>query len=89
MLQVTPAASEYLRTARDERGIDSSAGARFVRNSAGIGLTFAPAPALGDQVLSGTQIPVYVPEDLAVPLANSIIDVRREDGGSKLVLRPQ
>lgn len=89
MLQVTSAANEYLRHVRDAKGIDSKAGARFVRRSGGIGLTFAPAPAPGDQILAGVDLPVYIPDDLAAALATSIVDVRREDGGPRLVLRPQ
>ena len=89
MLRVTKAASQYIRSVRDANAADPSAGARFVRSAGGIGLTFANAPDPGDQILSGPNLPLYVPDDLATALAHAIIDVRREDGVSKLVLRPQ
>ncbi len=89
MLRVTKAATEYIRGVRDANAADPSAGARFVRSGGGIGLTFASAPAPGDQIVSGPYLPLYVPDDLATALASAIIDVRREDGVPKLVLRPQ
>ena len=89
MLRVTKAASQYIRRVRDANAADPSAGARFVRSAGGIGLTFVNAPAPGDQILPGRNLPLYVPDDLATALASAIIDVKREDGVSELVLRPQ
>ena len=45
MLQITDKAAIHLLHARSERGFDERAGARFVRGSAGVGLTFAPHPS--------------------------------------------
>jgi hypothetical protein len=89
MLRVTSEANEYLRQVRDARELESMAGARFVRSPGGIGLTFASAPALGDQILAAKELPLYIPDDLAAALAWAIIDVSRENGDPKLVLRPQ
>lgn len=44
MIQLTSDANEYQRQVREARGIESTAGARFVRSPGGIGLTFATAP---------------------------------------------
>ena len=60
-----------------------------MRGSAGVGLTFAPAPEPGDQVLSGSALPIYVAEDVTEALDQAVIDVAAEDGGSRLVLRSQ
>ena len=89
MLQITDKAAIHLLYARSERGFDERAGARFVRGSAGVGLTFAPAPEPGDQVLSGSALPIYVAEDVTEALDQAVIDVAAEDGGSRLVLRSQ
>jgi Fe-S cluster assembly iron-binding protein IscA len=89
MLQITDKAAIHLLYARSERGFDERAGARFVRGSAGVGLTFAPAPEPGDQVLSGSALPIYVAEDVTEALDQAVIDVAAEDGGTRLVLRSQ
>jgi hypothetical protein len=89
MLRVTSEANDYLRQVREARGFEPTAGARFVRSPGGIGLTFASAPAPGDQILTAKELPLYIPDDLAAALAWAIIDVTRENGNPKLVLRPQ
>jgi hypothetical protein len=52
-------------------------------------LTFASAPAPGDQILAAKDLPLYIPDDLAAALAWAIIDVSSENGNPELVLRPQ
>ena len=89
MLQITDKAAVHLLQARAERGFDERAGARFVRGSAGVGLTFAPAPEPGDQVLTGSALPIYVAEDVTGALDQAVIDVAADDGESRLVLRSQ
>jgi Fe-S cluster assembly iron-binding protein IscA len=89
MLQITDRATTHLLRARTEEGFDERAGARFVRGSAGVGLTFAAAPEQGDQVLTGSALPVYVAEDVTGVLDRAVIDVSAEDGESRLVLRSQ
>jgi Fe-S cluster assembly iron-binding protein IscA len=88
MLQITDRATAQLLRARIERGFDDHAGARFVRGSTGVGLTFAPAPERGDQVLAGSALPIYVAEDVTAVLDQALIDVA-DDGESRLVLRSQ
>jgi hypothetical protein len=89
MIQLTSDANEYLRQVREARGIESTAGARFVRSPGGIGLTFATAPSPGDQLVRAEDLQLYIPDDLASALASSIIDVSADDGTPRLVLRPQ
>ena len=89
MIRVTSYANEYLRHVREAKGIESTAGARFIRSPGGIGVTFAKAPAPGDQVVGDRDLTLYIPDDLAAALANSTIDVSIENGNPQLVLRPQ
>lgn len=89
MLQITDRATTHLLRARTEGGFDDRAGARFVRGSAGVGLTFAPAPEQGDQVLAGSALPIYVAEEVTAVLDQAVIDVAADDGESQLVLRSQ
>lgn len=89
MIRVTSYANEYLRHVREAKGIESTAGARFIRSPGGIGVTFAKAPAPGDQVVGDRDLTLYIPDDLAAALANSIINVSIENGNPRLVLRPQ
>ena len=91
MLKLTKAATAHLLRVRTDRGFDPSAGARFVRGGAGgVGLTFARAPQEGDTVLTGSDFPVYVAEDVAEILDRSIIDeTTTEDRESRLLIRPQ
>jgi len=89
MLQITDRATTHLLRARTEGGFDERAGARFVRGSAGVGLTFAPAPEQGDQVVAQSPLPIYVAEDVTAVLDQAVIDVAADDGESRLVLRPQ
>lgn len=90
MLQITEQATTHLLRARTEHGFDEHAGARFVRGSAGVGLTFASAPEPGDQVVAaGSALPVYVAEDAAAVLDQAVIDVAADNGESRLVLRSQ
>ena len=89
MLQITDQATTELLRARTEGGFDEQTGARFVRGSAGVWLTFAPGPQPGDQVLAGSPLPVYVAEDVTAVLDHAVIDVAVDDGESRLVLIPQ
>lgn len=88
MLQITREATRYLVRARKERGLDAKAGARFVRTSGGVGLTFALEPEHHDRVVEHS-VPIYLDEHLAAALDRSTIDVSTEDGQPRLVVRPQ
>jgi len=87
MLELTPNAMLYLANLRRERGVDDRAGARLVSKGGQVGLTFAPAPVAGYRVVDGDVIKIYVPPEIAETLGESIIDVRDENGQTKLVMR--
>jgi Fe-S cluster assembly iron-binding protein IscA len=89
MLQVTPAATKHLVRVRKERGIAPDAGARFVSNGTGVGLTFAPTPEPGDGVVDGSEIQIFVASQIQDRLSRSQIDVSEKNGKLGLVLRPQ
>jgi Fe-S cluster assembly iron-binding protein IscA len=89
MLRITRQANRYLRRAREEAGLDSSAGARLVRTPGGVGLTFAAAPERHDRVAGEDGVPIYLDEHVAAALDRSVIDVSNEDGHPRLVIRPQ
>ena len=90
MVQITDRATTHLLRARTQGGFDERAGARFVRGVAGVvGLTFAPAPEPGDQVLEGSALPIYVAEEVTAVLDQAVIDAPADDGESRLVLRSQ
>ena len=90
MLRITDQATTHLLRARAERGFDEHAGARFVRGSAGVGLTFAAAPEPGDNVLAaGSALPIYVADEVRGVLDQAVIDVAPDDGESRLVVRSQ
>ncbi|HSL97636.1 MAG TPA: hypothetical protein VK831_03600 [Candidatus Deferrimicrobiaceae bacterium] len=89
MVQLTQEATKHLVRVRGERGIDSGAGARFVPSGKGVGLTFAPEPKPGDQVVEGADIPVYLAPEVADKLEEKTIDVSEKDGKVGLVMRSQ
>lgn len=87
MLELTANAKRYLANLRRERGVDDGAGARLVSKGGRVGLTFAPAPVAGHRVVDDEVIKIYVPPEIADTLSESIIDVRDDDGMTKLVMR--
>ncbi|NJD27884.1 MAG: hypothetical protein FIA92_06260 [Chloroflexi bacterium] len=90
MVQLTQEATRHLVRVRGERGADAAAGARFVPSGRGrVGLTFAPQPKPGDQVVESSEIPVYLAPEVADKLDKTTIDVREKDGKVGLVMRPQ
>jgi hypothetical protein len=89
MLQITREATRYLLRTREERGLDARTGARFVRTPRGVGLTFVSGPDPHDRVVGNDALPIYLDDDIAAALDRSIIDVRNEDGQSRLSIRPQ
>lgn len=89
MVQLTQEATKHLVRVRGERGIDAGAGARFVPSGRGVGLTFAPEPKPGDQVVEVKEIPIYLAPEVAGKLDKTTIDVSEKDGKVGLVMRPQ
>jgi Fe-S cluster assembly iron-binding protein IscA len=88
MLYVTPEARSHLLHVRQDRGLDDTVGARFAASAGRVGLTFAPAPEPGDQVVEGDDIAVFLAPEIAT-LADSVIDARTEEGKTVLILRPE
>jgi hypothetical protein len=90
MLRITDQATTHLIRSRAENGFDDHAGARFVRGSAGVGLTFSSLPEPGDQVIAeGSRLPIYVADEVRAVLDQAVIDVAPDDGESRLVVRSQ
>ena len=90
MLKITAQATTHLLRARTERGFDEHAAARFVRASAGVGLTFAAAPEPSDQVLADlSALPIYIADGVRSVLDQAVIDVAPDDGEFRLVVRTQ
>jgi hypothetical protein len=89
MLRLTPIAVSHLINVRRERGVDQAAGARFVSHGGRVRLTFETAPREGDSVVKAPDIDVFVASDIADALDRSVIDARREENATILVLRRQ
>lgn len=88
MIHVTARAAQHLIGVRARRGFSQDAGARFIRVSNGVGMSFLGAPRPGDDVLSAHGIDLYVGPDVARKLEGSTLDVRERDGRADLILRP-
>lgn len=94
MLELSTAAAEALRQARDAQELPEDYGVRVSAQSgtdgqAGLGLEFVEEPAEGDHVAEQAGTPLYVAPDLAEPLADSVIDVEDTPRGAQLVVKPQ
>lgn len=91
MLQVTPRAREHLAKVRRER-TQGEASARFVPSisGAGVSLTFASQPNLGDHVVHADGIDVFIDRAVADRLDRSVIDVGKgKSGSTALILKAQ
>jgi hypothetical protein len=53
------------------------------------GLTFALAPEAGDEVLTDSDLPIYIAEEVSAVLDHSVIDITADRNESRLVLRSQ
>jgi len=87
MLRLTSKAASHLLKVRRERGLDERSGARFVGSGGRIRLTFSSAPRLGDRVVKGAELPVYVSSEIADTLDQSIIGTKVHEGRTVLVFR--
>ena len=89
MLEITQQAAAHLIRLRAEGGHGPESGARFVRGTSSVALTFALEPQPGDLILAGYDLTVYVAEEVAEILDRSVIDATTDGGGVRLALRPQ
>ena len=89
MVQVTAEAARHLARLRSDRGLGNEVGARFIRKDGKFGVTFSERPAPGDKVVAKQEVNVFVPTEVADALADSVIDVKTEEGRSRLIARPR
>lgn len=89
MLQLTPDAAKHLISVRDGRGLSRDDAVRFVRNGAGVGLTFASKPQPGDQPIEGAGLQAFLSSEVAQILDGTVIDARPQGGETVLVIRRQ
>ncbi|MDP8927832.1 MAG: hypothetical protein M3O70_04430 [Actinomycetota bacterium] len=94
MLQLSQSAADVLQQARNEQDIPDAYGVRVSAQAGPGGQTslavgFAEAPAEGDQVTEQAGTELYVSEEVAQPLAKSVIDVEDTPQGAQLVVKPQ
>lgn len=94
MLELSPSAAEVLEQARRSQEIPDDYGVRIAADPApddraGLTIGFAEEPADGDLVTEQAGTDVYVSEQVAGPLAESLIDVERTEAGVQLVVKPQ
>lgn len=89
MLEITQQAAAHLIRLRAEGGHGPESGARFVRGTSSVAVTFALEPQPGDLILTGYDLTVYVAEDVAEILDRSVIDETSDGHESRLALRPQ
>ena len=86
MLRLTPQAIDHLQRVRREKGFETTAIPRFVRDAGRLGLTFAKGPETGDRVVDNGRLSTLVASS-ASDLDNATIDVRTDEGRSILVVR--
>lgn len=94
LLQVSDNAVNALEEARRGQGVPSDHGVRIgtqpdESGQVSVTLGFVEAPAEGDQVTEAAGTEVYVAQELAEPLAQSLVDVEDTDQGAQLVIKPQ
>lgn len=88
MVQVTPRAAQHLSETRNQRGINRTAGVRFVPYGFAVGVTFAGQPEPGDNKVTAADLDVYMAPEVAEKLQDSTIDVAESNGKMTLYVRP-
>ncbi len=94
MLQVSDAAVGVLEEARSAQEVPDSFGVRVFAQAdeagqTGLALAFAEEPADGDAVTEQSGTEIFVAEELAEPLATTVLDVEQTPEGPQLALVPQ
>ncbi|MDP8961202.1 MAG: hypothetical protein M3N32_06270 [Actinomycetota bacterium] len=94
VLQLSQSAADVLQQARDEQDIPDDYGVRVSAQAGPGGQTslavgFVEGPAEGDKVTEEAGMELYVSEEVAGPLAESMIDVEDSGRGAQLVVKPQ
>lgn len=94
VLQLSDTAAEALQQVRDEQDVPEGHGVRIATQAGpdgqpGLAVGFAEAPAEGDEVTEQSGTELYVAQEVAAPLADSVIDVEDTGQGPQLVVKPQ
>lgn len=94
MLQLSQSAAEALDQARDEQGVPDDYGIRVSavpgpEGQTGLAVDFAEEPDEGDEVSEQAGTQVFISEEVAGPLSESVIDIQETGEGAQLVVRPQ
>jgi Fe-S cluster assembly iron-binding protein IscA len=94
MFQVTHAAALKVADVRRSQGVPDAAGLRVFEQARSngersFGLAFSEAPAQGDEISEQEGTRVFLAAEVAVPLADSALDVESTPEGSQLVLTRQ
>lgn len=87
-LRLTSAALRRLEESRAAARTPERFGVRVYPHVDRIGLRFVPHPRRRDVVFSHQAMTFYVAPDLVEPLDHSVIDVKPEEQGADLVVRP-
>ena len=91
MVSMTSSAASIVDAIRQQQGIPEQFVLRVFPNETtegvGIQMTFAPAPAEGDQVVEAEGTRLAVDPEIVEPLADSVIDAEQTEQGSRLVIR--
>lgn len=94
MLQLTSAAATQLAQARESQGLPDTFGLRVFADpqpggGVSLGLAFAEAPAVDDQVSEQEGTRIFIAPEVVEPLATAALDVEETPEGVKLVLTEQ
>lgn len=94
MLQLSDTAADALRQVRDDQDVPEGYGVRVATQPGpdgqpGLAVGFAEGPAEGDEVTEQSGTELYIAEEVAGPLAESVLDLEDTDQGAQLVVKPQ
>lgn len=91
MLTVTDQAQDVVRDLTSGEGLPDSAGLRLALGDdpTQLEVSVVPEPHPGDQVVEGTQTPVYVADNATDVLADQTLDATRTPDGVGFTLSPQ
>ncbi len=94
MLELSQSAADALQQARDAQDVPEEYGVRVSAQpgpdgQTGLAIGFTEGPDEGDEVAEQAGTDLYVAEEVAEPLADSLIDVEDTEQGVQLVVKPQ
>lgn len=94
MIQLTDPAASILQEARDDQDLPDDYGVRISaqpddEGELRVGLAFSEGPQDDDEIVEGDGLELYVAQEVAEALAQSVLAVGEVDGTEQLVIRPQ